>query len=131
MTLFLPTDPNIPKAVASCPQIVVCFCAEWCDTCGIYQPKFEQLAESFPDSVFVWADIEEYPSLLGDEDVENFPTILVEKEGQVLFFGTMLPHINQLERLLQTFTEQTNPEVIVNHLPNLRDHFLSSDETDT
>lgn len=126
MTLFLPTDSDLPSAVRSRSQIVVCFCAEWCDTCGIYQPKFEQLSESFPEAVFVWADIEEHPALLGDEDVENFPTIMIEREGQVLFFGTMLPHISQLERLLQTLTQTTTAAPIESDLPNLREQLLSS-----
>jgi len=125
MTLYLPNHPELPAAVASHEKIVVCFCAEWCDTCGIYRENFAQLSESFPEAVFVWADIEEYPSLLGDEDVENFPTILIEQRNQVLFFGTMLPHINQLERLLQTFGDTSDPDTVTSDLPNIREQLLN------
>jgi hypothetical protein len=62
---------------------------------------------------------------LGDEDVENFPTILIEKNDQVLFFGTMLPHINQLERLLQTLADEQPPTVIETALPNVRECLMS------
>jgi hypothetical protein len=124
MTLYLPNNPDLPKAVAARSQIVVCFCAAWCDTCGIYQTKFSQLSDAFPEAVFVWADIEEYPSLLGDEDVENFPTILIEQQNQVLFFGTMLPHVNQLERLLQTLGDTKDPETVTSNLPNVREQLL-------
>lgn len=125
MTLYLPNHPELPRAVTTHEKLVVCFCAEWCDTCGIYREKFAQLAASFPEAVFVWADIEEYPLLLGDEDVENFPTILIEQKNQVLFFGTMLPHISQLERLLQTLSEPTSEGAVTTNLPNIREALMN------
>ncbi len=50
----------------------------------------------------MWADIEDYPELLGDEDVENFPTIAIVQNENVRFLGTLLPHIEHLNRLIQT-----------------------------
>jgi thioredoxin 1 len=35
-------------------------------------------------------------------EVENFPTLLVVADGQARFFGTLLPHIDTLRRILQT-----------------------------
>lgn len=81
--------------------LVVCYCAQWCDTCGQYRHDFAQLAERHPHYVFIWVDIEEQPELLGDEDVENFPTVLLQANGRNLFFGTQLPYISHLERLLE------------------------------
>lgn len=82
--------------------LVACFCAAWCDTCRDYAPAFAQLADKFPQYVFIWVDIEENPELLGDEDVENFPTLLVQTATENRFFGPMLPHIGHLEKLLVT-----------------------------
>jgi thiol-disulfide isomerase/thioredoxin len=82
--------------------LVACFCAAWCDTCAQYRPKFEALSEAFPEHVFVWIDIEAHPDLLGDEDVENFPTLLAQTGGRALFYGVMLPHIEHLDRLLRS-----------------------------
>ena len=81
---------------------VVCYCAQWCDTCRDYAPAFKQLAQKWPNHVFVWVDIEENPELLGDEDVENFPTLLVQSGLGNHFFGPMLPHIGHLDKLLET-----------------------------
>jgi thiol-disulfide isomerase/thioredoxin len=80
--------------------IVACYCAQWCDTCKKYYDDFTQLAGKWPQHTFVWIDIEDHPELLGDEDVENFPTVLIQSPAANLFFGTLLPYISHLEKLL-------------------------------
>lgn len=88
--------------------VVVLYCAAWCDTCTQYREKFEALAHA--DALagaarrYASVDIEDEPEWLGDEDVENFPTLGVQYRGRTLFFGTMLPHIGHLERLLQALS---------------------------
>jgi thioredoxin 1 len=39
----------------------------------------------------VWIDIEDQADVVGDLDVDNFPTLLIQKHDVVAFFGTMLP----------------------------------------
>ncbi|ANY17414.1 thioredoxin family protein [Bordetella pseudohinzii] len=105
MPLLLPgTDSESLRQALARPDswLVACFCAAWCDTCQQYRPKLEALAQARPEHVFAWIDIEDHPDLLGDEDVENFPTLLVQAGGRTLFYGTMLPHIGHLERLLDS-----------------------------
>lgn len=86
---------------------VVCLCAQWCGTCRDYRAGFDALAAQFPTVRFSWLDIEEQADELGDLDIENFPTIFVRRGDSVLFFGTMLPYVNNLQRLIETFLEQT------------------------
>lgn len=59
---------------------------------------------------FVWVDIEDFADRIGDIDVENFPTLLIQRGESVLFFGTMLPDHGFLRRLLQTFDALTAEE---------------------
>lgn len=89
---------------------VICLCAEWCGTCRDYRSGFESLAEEFPAMRFRWVDIEDSADEMGDLDVENFPTLLIRRGEDVLFFGTMLPHLGHLRRTLETFSEQSPPE---------------------
>lgn len=118
--LFPATDlPDLRTGLARTDAwLVTCFCAGWCDTCTQYQPKLQALSQAFPQHVFVWADIEDHPELLGDEDVENFPTLLVQIGSRVVFFGPMLPHIGHLERLLQSL--DANSATVATKLPDLR-----------
>jgi thioredoxin 1 len=87
--------------------LVVCLCAEWCGSCRDYRPGFEALAAAFPDVAFAWFDVEAEADVAGDYDVENFPTLLIERGDRVLFYGTLLPHTIHLRRLIETFREQT------------------------
>ena len=101
--MYFPNSPTLATALGQ-PDctVILCFCAAWCDACKAYQPKFEALGQQYPEACFVWADIEDYPELLGDEDVENFPTIAIAQGENIRFLGTLLPHIEHLNRLIQT-----------------------------
>ena len=87
--------------------VVICLCAQWCGTCRDYRAGFESLAAGLDGVEFRWLDIEDEADALGDIDVENFPTIFVRRGDSVLFFGTLLPHLNTLRRLIETFIDQT------------------------
>ena len=87
--------------------LVICLCAQWCGTCRDYRAGFEGLAADFSGVDFRWLDIEDEADQLGDLDVENFPTLYIRRGESVLFFGTLLPHLATLRRLIETFVEQT------------------------
>jgi thioredoxin 1 len=98
-------------ALASGDWIVACLCAGWCGTCTTYRATFETLAARHPDKHFVWIDIEDQADVVGDLDVDNFPTLLLQKNDVVAFFGTMLPDPALAERLIQSKAGQTNDEL--------------------
>ncbi|KAB0577484.1 thioredoxin family protein [Ideonella dechloratans] len=86
--------------------LLACLCAAWCPTCVSYQEAFQALAAQHPEARLVWIDIEDHADALeaGDEDIpdiENFPTLLLLRDGQAVFHGTVLPHAQVAERLLQ------------------------------
>lgn len=89
---------------------VACLCAEWCGTCRDYRDGFNALREQFPDVAFRWVDVEDESDLINDPDVENFPTLLIQRGNAVLFYGVMLPQHGLLKRLIETYRDQTPDE---------------------
>jgi thiol-disulfide isomerase/thioredoxin len=92
--------------------VVACLCADWCDTCKAYQRKFAELSAQHPEQRFVWIDIEDNANLVGDLDISNFPTLLIQHQDTVAFFGTVLPDARQADRLLRAQMEKSLEELI-------------------
>jgi thioredoxin 1 len=103
---MLTADDLRTASVPLADDVVVCLCAEWCGTCRTYRDDFARLAEEFPRHTFVWLDVEDDTDLVGDIDIETFPTVLIAHQGDVLFGGILLPHIQHLDRLLATLDER-------------------------
>ena len=117
--MHLPTTP--PAARSSLPDLsvnwVVCLCADWCGLCRDYAEVFAQMAARYPDSRFAWLDIEDQADLVGDIEVETFPTLLVTDAGGTRFLGPLLPHAQTLSRLLNSLVQ---PGPATPHLPSTR-----------
>lgn len=91
--------------------MVACLCAAWCDVCCQYRAGFEELAVQHPDKSFIWIDIEDQADIVGDIDVDNFPTLLIQRGDSVAFFGTVLPDARQANRLLIAQTEKSEADL--------------------
>ncbi len=79
---------------------LVCFCAQWCGVCREFRAAFDALARERPQLHLAWVDVEDEEEVVGDLDVETFPTVLVAGGGQVRFFGPVQPHAGMLGRLI-------------------------------
>jgi thiol-disulfide isomerase/thioredoxin len=111
LTLDSTTRDAVAAAVHGDGWTVACLCAAWCGTCATYRATFDELALRHPDKQFVWIDIEDQADVVGDLDVENFPTLLVQRDDTVAFFGTMLPDPAVAERLVKAQAELAPAEL--------------------
>lgn len=104
MSYQLLTNDNLDElatALRGDSWVVACLCAGWCGSCREYAVAFGDWAQRSPEHHFVWIDIEDQADLVGDFDIDNFPTLLMQRGTTVSFFGTMEPDTRQAERLLQ------------------------------
>jgi thiol-disulfide isomerase/thioredoxin len=93
------TSPTeLQQHLAAHSTIVACLCADWCDVCKGYQPKFQDLAQSYPDILFIWIDIEDQANLVDHLEVDNFPTLLIQQNDIVGFYGAMQSDPIRLKR---------------------------------
>lgn len=111
LILNLQTHAEIADWLDSGNWTVACLCAAWCDTCRAYRNTFDELAARHPDKRFVWIDIEDQADLIGDIDVENFPTLLIQRKDIVVFFGAVLPEMKLADRLIQAQADRSDDEL--------------------
>jgi hypothetical protein len=102
-------NPAAPRAALH----VACLCAAWCRTCDAYAATFEQamaeLRRQHPGLLAHWIDIEDEADLLGELDIETFPTLVVIDADRVRFAGTLTPQPQTLQRVLRAALEDTTP----------------------
>ena len=84
---------------------VACLCAGWCHLCDDYRAVLRAVAaEMSPcaaDLQWHWIDIEDEADLIGEIDVETFPTLVIADRTAVRFAGPLMPQPETLRRLLR------------------------------
>jgi len=84
---------------------IACLCAAWCRLCDEYAPVLEQVTSELMATHGGlrrhWIDIEDEADLVGDFDVETFPTLVVVGPDGVRFAGPLTPQPDTLRRLLR------------------------------
>jgi thioredoxin reductase (NADPH) len=98
-------------------------CAAWCTTCREFRVACERIAESHPELSLVWVDIEDDAALVGDVDVETFPTLAIFEGDTLRHYGAILPKAELLERMigdLGTLTSSDAPDEIAGLVAALR-----------
>jgi thioredoxin-like negative regulator of GroEL len=79
---------------------LACLCAAWCRVCDDYASTIKTVVAEFDGIGLRWIDIEDDAALIGELDVETFPTLLLHARGAVLFGGVVEPQPQRLRQLL-------------------------------
>ena len=112
LTLTATTREQLIHWLHSDTTLVACLCAAWCDVCRDYRANFDQLAAQYSGCNFVWIDIEDHADLVGDIDVDNFPTLLIQRGPHVTFFGSVQPSVPLAARLIQAQLDKSTAELV-------------------
>ena len=101
---------------------VVCLCAAWCRACEDYRSIFasasDLMAPRYLESHFVWFDVEDHADVMGDLEIENFPSVLIADVAGIRFLGPITPQLGTLVRLVEAMHDSAAP--IAPHLPETR-----------
>ena len=65
----------------------------------------ESLMDTYPDCRFVWIDVEDQSDLVGDLEIETFPTLLVGNVEGLKFLGTLTPQPDVLRRMVNSLLQ--------------------------
>ena len=65
----------------------------------------ESLMDTYPDCRFVWIHIEDQSDLVGDLEIETFPTLLVGNDEGLKFLGTLTPQPDVLRRMVNSLLQ--------------------------
>jgi thioredoxin reductase (NADPH) len=93
--------------------LVACLCATWCKACTEFRGTFDKLAKENGGAKFVWLDVEDDSALVGDLDIENFPTLAVFRGSKPLFYGVTMPQEGVVARTLASLSRDDRDSIEV------------------
>jgi thioredoxin 1 len=78
------TQDNFEKTVHG-GIVLIDWWAAWCGPCRAFAPIFERASEQHPDLVFGKIDTDAQPQLAGSFGIRSIPTLMVFRDGILLF----------------------------------------------
>ncbi|WP_259695779.1 thioredoxin family protein [Proteus mirabilis] len=98
------------------------FCASWCNNCESWKDTFTLLSEKFIDDCFIWIDIDEYPELVSEIDLDIIPVLLIQKKEDIHFLGPIRPGLETIVSILNS-----DKVMKVEFDPGIRDYLIAPD----
>jgi thioredoxin 1 len=79
------TAEDFQATIADNDIVLVDWWASWCGPCRMFAPVFEKAAAEHPDIVFAKIDTEAESALAADLRIMSIPTLMVFREGVLVF----------------------------------------------
>ena len=79
------TSENFDAMTGGEGLALVDFWAAWCGPCRVFGPVFERVSERHADAVFGKVDTEAQPELAGGFGISSIPTLMVIRDGIILY----------------------------------------------
>jgi len=84
---------------------LVDFYADWCGPCKMMKPVLEELKGMMGDSLrIVKVDVDKNPAAAGSLQIQGVPTLILFRQGKILWRQSGVVPAQQLQRTIRQFT---------------------------
>lgn len=96
---------RLGEAIARGGIVLLDFWAAWCRPCHQFSPIFAAASDAHPDLVFGTVDTDREQDLAQRFAVLSLPTLVVVKDGQIVYSRAGVPRLRELERIVTAVRE--------------------------